>query len=120
MKLFDLSILAILSYTTTVQCGCFDETSPLGNPSLAVPAIPNLCKNMVGVYAPKAPIYSCHYMGQIPYEVWVASLAPNNITLTMNQCVQYLKPALECQRGGEFTYNGLWRIGASINISPCG
>ncbi|QSZ30483.1 hypothetical protein DSL72_000037 [Monilinia vaccinii-corymbosi] len=107
MKLFNLSILTILSFTssTAYAAGCFvDNSYASGNPTLAVSKVKELCRQYIGNVPANYNGYNCHYIGGIPYAITARNLGNTEAYFAADTCTDHFTKVLSCLKGGDFKW----------------
>ncbi|QSZ36935.1 hypothetical protein DSL72_009026 [Monilinia vaccinii-corymbosi] len=121
MKLFNLSTLAILSFTSsTAYAGCY----PAGIDGFKQPAYDNiegLCKTLFsGNYSPGMIRSACLDAGNDHYDFYARNIKKTGNSMDWATCTQKMKDMINCQKGGESDYNDIgWNFRADPNSGPC-
>ncbi|QSZ31926.1 hypothetical protein DSL72_001495 [Monilinia vaccinii-corymbosi] len=120
MKLFNPSILAILSFTNSMVYAACRATSPLGNPDLAKANIDLMCSKIAGQYDPNTGVGNCVDLGTISYRVKAFNVKGIQNTLDQKTCVQYLKDDVGCPKGGQSIWPTTgWRTFVEPMLEKC-
>ncbi|QSZ32720.1 hypothetical protein DSL72_002299 [Monilinia vaccinii-corymbosi] len=118
MKLFNLSILTILSFTSsTVHAAC-STSNAKGNPNDALLKLGFMCAGLIGNVPKNGITSTCVDVDSISYDVYAVNLKPIDTGLDQNTCTQNLKIPLACERGG-ITAISDWRFVAVPKPGKC-
>ncbi|QSZ28572.1 hypothetical protein DSL72_003070 [Monilinia vaccinii-corymbosi] len=121
MKLFNLSIFTVLSLTSsTAHADCF-TTGYVGVPSLAYNQIEKICgEDLAGNLAINLSKGKCLPLQSFHYDFTIYNLKKGQNSLSVGDCVAYMKKQIACSRGGDTSYSNIgWRFVADPNAGDC-
>ncbi|QSZ31115.1 hypothetical protein DSL72_000678 [Monilinia vaccinii-corymbosi] len=117
MKLSNLPVLAILSFTSSVVYAadspprCTHVNFATGNPKEALNRINDLCKPIAGLQRASLGTTTCVDFGSFAYEVSVWNMEDVDKYLNFNVCTGFLIDLIKCPKGGvRTTYPSKWHF----------
>ncbi|QSZ28908.1 hypothetical protein DSL72_003414 [Monilinia vaccinii-corymbosi] len=124
MKLFNLSLLTVLSFTSSTAYATCYSTGQVGVSSLALAQLSTYCtqQKLAGQYQKNDKRSFC-----VPFQSFYYKFAVHNLNdgpnfLTPEKCTTNLKTEIGCERGGATSYTGPgmgWRFIADPNYGSC-